>query len=45
MSDWTTQNLSIFKAVQMEKRVMFIILTLIVAVAFQSGWYPGDGDY
>ena len=33
VSDWTTQNLSFFKAVQMEKRVMFIILTLIVAVA------------
>lgn len=33
ISDWTTQNLSFFKAVQMEKRVMFIILTLIVAVA------------
>ncbi len=33
ISDWTTQNASFFKAVQMEKRVMFIILTLIVAVA------------
>jgi lipoprotein-releasing system permease protein len=33
VSDWTTQNASFFKAVQLEKRVMFIILTLIVAVA------------
>lgn len=33
ISDWTTQNASFFKAVQMEKKVMFIILTLIVAVA------------
>jgi len=33
ISDWTTQNASFFKAVQLEKRVMFIILTLIVAVA------------
>ena len=30
---WTQANASFFKAVQMEKRVMFIILTLIVAVA------------
>ena len=30
---WTRMNASFFKAVQMEKRVMFIILTLIVAVA------------
>jgi len=33
ISDWTTKNSSFFKAVQMEKKVMFIILTLIVAVA------------
>ncbi|MBS0313715.1 MAG: lipoprotein-releasing ABC transporter permease subunit [Proteobacteria bacterium] len=33
ISEWTTQNQSFFKAVQMEKRVMFVILTLIVAVA------------
>ena len=33
VSDWTTQNASFFKAVQLEKKVMFIILTLIVAVA------------
>jgi len=33
VSDWTQQHASFFKAVQMEKRVMFIILTLIVAVA------------
>jgi len=31
--DWTKQHANFFKAVQMEKRVMFIILTLIVAVA------------
>jgi lipoprotein-releasing system permease protein len=33
VSDWTMQHANFFKAVQMEKRVMFIILTLIVAVA------------
>jgi lipoprotein-releasing system permease protein len=33
VSDWTKQNANFFKAVQLEKRVMFIILTLIVAVA------------
>lgn len=33
VSDWTQQHANFFKAVQMEKRVMFIILTLIVAVA------------
>jgi lipoprotein-releasing system permease protein len=33
VSDWTTQNASFFKAVQLEKKVMYIILTLIVAVA------------
>ncbi len=31
--DWTRQNRTWFAAVQMEKRMMFIILTLIVAVA------------
>ncbi len=31
--DWTQQNRTWFAAVQMEKRMMFIILTLIVAVA------------
>ena len=31
--DWTRQNSSWFAAVQLEKRMMFIILTLIVAVA------------
>jgi lipoprotein-releasing system permease protein len=31
--DWTMSHANFFRAVQMEKRVMFIILTLIVAVA------------
>src|SRR5450830_1806617 len=33
ISDWTRQNKSWFAAVQLEKRMMFINLTLIVAVA------------
>lgn len=33
VSDWTRQHANFFKAVQMEKTVMFIILLLIVAVA------------
>ncbi len=33
LRDWTTQNRTWFAAVQVEKRMMFIILTLIVAVA------------
>ena len=33
LSDWTRQNRTWFAAVQLEKRMMFIILTLIVAVA------------
>lgn len=33
ISDWTEQHANFFRAVQMEKRVMFIILALIVAVA------------
>ncbi len=33
ITDWTQQHANLFKAVQLEKRVMFIILTLIVAVA------------
>ena len=32
-SDWTHQNANYFRAVQMEKNMMFIILSLIVAVA------------
>jgi lipoprotein-releasing system permease protein len=32
-NDWTHQNVNYFKAVQTEKRMMFIILSLIVAVA------------
>ena len=31
--DWTQQNKTWFAAVELEKRMMFIILTLIVAVA------------
>jgi lipoprotein-releasing system permease protein len=33
VTDWTQQNANFFAAIQMEKRVMFIILFLIVAVA------------
>jgi lipoprotein-releasing system permease protein len=33
LRDWTLQNRNWFAAVQLEKRMMFIILTLIVAVA------------
>jgi len=32
-NDWTRQNANYFSAVQMEKKMMFIILSLIVAVA------------
>lgn len=33
ITDWTQQHANFFKAIKIEKRVMFIILTLIVAVA------------
>jgi len=33
ISDWTRQNANYFSAVKMEKKMMFIILSLIVAVA------------
>ena len=33
ISDWTRQHVNFFKAVEMEKRVMFVILTLILTVA------------
>jgi lipoprotein-releasing system permease protein len=33
VDNWTRQHANFFRAVKMEKRVMFIILTLIVAVA------------
>ena len=33
VTDWTQQHSNFFKAIQLEKRVMFIILALIVAVA------------
>jgi lipoprotein-releasing system permease protein len=32
-SDWTQENANYFRAVEIEKRMMFVILTLIVAVA------------
>ena len=32
-TDWTRQHANLFAAIQMEKKVMFIILTLIIAVA------------
>ena len=33
VTDWTRQHANLFAAIQLEKKVMFIILTLIVAVA------------
>ena len=33
VTDWTQQNANYFRAIQIEKRMMFIILTLIIAVA------------
>jgi lipoprotein-releasing system permease protein len=33
VSDWTQQHANYFRAIQIEKRMMFIILTLIIAVA------------
>jgi lipoprotein-releasing system permease protein len=33
LNDWTQQNVNYFRAIQIEKRMMFIILTLIIAVA------------
>jgi lipoprotein-releasing system permease protein len=33
ISDWTQQNVNYFRAIQIEKRMMFIILTMIIAVA------------
>jgi lipoprotein-releasing system permease protein len=33
INDWTQQNANYFRAIQIEKRMMFIILTLIIAVA------------
>ncbi len=33
LTDWTQQNVNYFRAIQIEKRMMFIILTLIIAVA------------
>ena len=33
VSDWTQQNATYFRAIQIEKRMLFIILTLIIAVA------------
>jgi len=33
LTDWSQQNVNYFRAIQIEKRMMFIILTLIIAVA------------
>ncbi len=33
ITDWTQQNANYFRAIQIEKRMMFIILTLIILVA------------
>ena len=33
LTDWTQQNVNYFRAIQIKKRMMFIILTLIIAVA------------
>ena len=33
VTDWTTQNATYFRAVEIEKRMMFVILALIIAVA------------
>ena len=33
VTDWTQQNVNYFRAIEIEKRMMFIILTLIIAVA------------
>lgn len=33
VTDWSQQHANLFRAVQMEKRMMFIILTLIIVVA------------
>ena len=33
VTDWTTQNATYFRAVEIEKRMMFLILALIIAVA------------
>lgn len=33
VSDWTQERANFFQAIQMEKRVMFVILSLIIAVA------------
>jgi len=33
VSDWRSQHANLFAAIQLEKKVMFIILTLIIAVA------------
>ncbi|HUI99912.1 MAG TPA: lipoprotein-releasing ABC transporter permease subunit [Usitatibacter sp.] len=33
VTDWTQQNANYFRAIEIEKRMMFVILTLIIAVA------------
>ena len=40
--DWTLSHANFFRAVAIEKRMMFLILTLIVAVAAFDRIYPPD---
>src|SRR5205823_5836160 len=43
--DWTLSHANFFRAVAIEKRMMFLILTLIVAVAGAAGRRPaGRGN-
>ena len=42
--DWSQQNSNYFAAVKTEKTMMFIILTLIIAVAAFGFYFSDDGD-